>query len=372
MDDLSQPFIQGSLAGQQFQLNKFLIEEAPVKLEKEKLALKIASSDYNRRQQMADMLATKSHEVPPGQDPLTNAANTMFEISQAAAQAGLPEEAIDSLTKGATILNQQESASYKHYQQVLQQTKYADQLLGTIPDGVSPEEGQKLWDQMNAHVEMMTGKPSALKDQKYSPELVKELRDASVKKISTAQEEWYKVRAQREQGLIAADTALVKQREAAARLADTRANTAKKYGGNGIVAKPANIAAVADLIIKDSGDITSRADANTVARGVALEAEALMDREHIDQPTAVAKAFQNAKRDGRIASGSKSIARAGTSPSRPFAIPTNPEELKSFHFEDGHWYDTPSGPQWYDAETNKVYPIGEGPEDNEPTEDEPR
>jgi hypothetical protein len=359
-DNLAQPFIQGALAGQQFQLNKFLIEEAPVKLEKEKLALKIADSDFSRRQQMADMLAGKSSQIPPGQDPLTNAANTMFQIGQSAAEAGLPEESISAISKGSTILNQQENAAYKRFQSTMQQTKYADQLLATIPDGISQEEGQRLWDQMNAHVQMTTGKPSSLQDKKYSPELVHELREASMKKLSSAQEDWYKARTEREKGLEKADAARAEQSKAAAGLSETRARIAGKNGGAGLIPKPANVSAVADLIIKNSGDSMDAHDARTLARDVALDAEALMDREKLDQPTAVAKAVQNAKRDGRIPSDSSSRARKGTSPKSTLPLPKDPKELKN-----GLWYTTPSGPQWYDEETRKVYPLGEGPEDEE-------
>jgi len=365
MDDLSKPFIQGALSGQEFQLNKFLIEEAPVKLEKEKLAVKIASSDFNRRQQMADMLAGKSGQVPPGQDPLTNAANTMFDIGRAAAESGLPEEAIEAISKGSTILNQQENAAYKHFQTVMQQTKYADQLLGSIPDGVPPEEGQRLWDQMNAHVQMMTGKPSALQNTKYSPQLVRELREASTKKLSAAQEEWYKVRAEREKGQEKADAALARQRDSATKLNEARTETAKKHGAAGLIPKAANVSAVANAIVKDSTDVISSADARDIAvrDGVALDVEAIMARDKVDQATAVTKAVQNAKRDGRISSDAKTFTRKGTSPKNPAAIPTDAAAQKDFKFQDTHWYDTPSGPQWYDADTDKLYPMGEGPED---------
>lgn len=372
MDDLSKPFIQGALSGQEFQLNKFLIEEAPVKLEKEKLALKIATSDFSRRQQMADMLAGKSSQIPPGQDPLTNAANTMFDIGRAAAESGLPEEAISAISKGSTILNQQENAAYKHFQTVLQKTKYADQLLGTIPDDASPEEGQRLWDQMNAHIEMTTGTPSALKDKKYSPQLVRELREASTKKLSAAQEEWYKVRSEREKGLEKADSALAEQRRSAAALNRTKEETAKKHGGAGLIPKPANVSAVANAIIKDSTDVISSADARDIAvrDGVALDAEAIMSRENVDQATAVTRAVQNAKRDGRISSDAKTFTRKGTSPKNPATIPTDSAAQKNFKFENSHWYDTPSGPQWYDAATDMLYPMGEGPEGDEEPEAE--
>jgi len=379
MDDLSKPFIQGALSGQEFQLNKFLIQEAPIKLEKEKLALKIATSDFSRRQQMADLLAGKMSQIPPGQNPLTEASNTLMEIGEAAAKAGLPEEAIEAISKGSAIATQQLNAATKRAQLVEQQTKYADQLLGTIPDDVSPEEGQRLWDQMNSHVEMMTGTPSAMKNQKYSPQLVRELRDASVKKRSQAQEDLDKAKAEWERAHTKSEKALEAQRYSAASLNKVKEEgVARKYGSAGLIPKGTNVSAVTDAIVKDSADTMSTADARDIAKrgGVALDAETFINRDGLDQAAAVAKAVQNAKRDGRIPSDAKQYVRKGTSPKNAFIIPADPDEQSKFKFEDGKWYDTPDGPMHFNATPTKqypkggLYPLGEGPEDDDEPETE--
>src|SRR6266436_3214855 len=113
---MANDYISGMLAGQQFKLNQFALQEAPVKLEQDKLNLKIAEVDFDRRQKMADMLAGKTNQIPEGRDPLTNAANALLRTGEAAAEAGLPEEASQDFIRGSTILYQQEDAAYKHWQ----------------------------------------------------------------------------------------------------------------------------------------------------------------------------------------------------------------------------------------------------------------
>src|ERR1700729_3506332 len=114
--DLANPFIQGMLSGQQYKLNNFLLQEAPVKLETEKLALKVAQTDYDRRQKMAELLAQGSDKVAPGQNPLTNAAEALVQMGGAAAKVGLVDEAVTDLSKASTIMAQQEDAAYKQWQ----------------------------------------------------------------------------------------------------------------------------------------------------------------------------------------------------------------------------------------------------------------
>lgn len=350
-------FIEGMLAGQQFKLNNFLIQEAPVKLEQEKLALKIASTDYDRRQQMAAMLAQNSSKVPQGQNPLTNAAEALVQMGSAAAKVGLVDEATKDFAHASTIMAQQEEAAYKQWQQTLQQTKYADQLLSTVSD-------QQTLDQANAHIKMTTGKPSALEGMKYSPELIDQLKRATESKRTAAQEAL--TRAQTRKADVETDAAkeLVPLRKTQEALNIARTKAAEKVGGDGLIAKPKNVSAVTDYLIKDSVDTMSPSDARVFARDIALDAEARMDRDHLTQPQAVIAAVKYAKEHGALAGIPPAHLRIGASPKKPLPLPTQVEGYK-----DQMWYQAPDGPRWYDQETKSLYRAGEGPGDEEESDE---
>lgn len=346
-------YIEGMLAGQQFQLNKFALQEAPIKLEQDKLNLKIGEIDFDRRQKMADLLAGKGNEIPAGQDPLTNASAALFRIGEAAAEAGLPEEAAKDFSRGSTILYQQEEAAYKNWQMVDQKAKFATQILGVVKD-------QATLDQANAYIKMSTGTPSALEGAKYSPELIEALRESATKKRSEAQELLDKARAKREEGLVKSDAALTGLRKAQTDLAEARADNAKKNGGGGIIAKPKNVAAVTDYLVSKSGGAMDTATARVHAREIALDAERRMDEDpNLKQPQAVAAAVLWSKKHGALAGEPVGHNRPGTS-GKPLPIPT---DIKGF--KDQEWYKAPDGPRWYDAETGKLYKAGEGPEDDD-------
>lgn len=355
---MADDYISGMLAGQQFKLNQFALQEAPIKLQQEKLDLKIGEVDFDRRQKMADMLAGKANQIPEGQNPLTNASAALFRIGEAAAEAGLPEEASQDFTRGSTILYQQEEAAYKNWQMVDQKTKFATQILASTTDQAS-------LDQANSYIEMSTGTPSALKGQKYSPELIESLRKSIATKRTEAQEALDFARANREKGLQKSDAALTELRKAQTGLADARAENAKKNGAGGIIAKPKNVAAVSDYLVANSGGAMDSATARTYARDIALDAERRMDEDpNIKQPQAVAAAVRWAKKHGALAGEPLGTKSPGTS-GKPLPIPT---EVKGFR--DQKWYQTPDGPRWYDAETGKLYKAGEGPEDDEEGDEE--
>jgi hypothetical protein len=350
---MADDFIQGMLAGQQFKLNNFLLQEAPVKLEQEKLALKIAGSDYQRREQMAQLLAKNSSQIPSGQNPLTNASEALLAIGSAAAQVGLVDEASQNLSKAATIMNQQQEAAYKQWQQTIQQTRYADQLLSTVTD-------QQSLDQANAHIQMTTGKPSALAGAKYSPELIEQLRQASASKRTAAQEALTRAQTRKAEIDTEAAAELVPLRRTQEDLNIARTKAADKVGGDGLVAKPKNISAVADALVKDSADSMSAADARVFARDIALDAETRMTRDGLTQPQAVAAAVKYAKEHGVLAGIPPAHSRIGTTPKRPLPLPSKVDGYK-----DQMWYQAPDGPRWYDSETESLYKVGEGPGDEE-------
>lgn len=349
-------FISGALAGQQFQMNKMLMQEAPVKLEKEKLALKISQTDFDARQKMAQMLADNAGKIPDGQDPLENAKNTLLQMGTAAAKVGLVEESTSYLAKASTIGAQQEEAAYKKWQTTLQQTKFADSILAGVTDQTS-------LDQANAYVRMTTGKPSALEGTKYSPQLITALKDSSIKKRTEAQEALDKARARREQGLVTADAELVRLRKTQEGLNVARTHAAEKAGANDLIAKPKNIAAVTDAIVKDSGDTMAPGDARVFAREIALDVEKRMDQEHLTQPQAVAASVEYAKKHGTLAGITPAHVRPGQSQKKPLPLPQ--AKADATQYKDQMWYQAPDGPRWYDAETQKLYKANEGPEEED-------
>ena len=349
-------FISGALAGQQFQLNKFLIQEAPIKLEQEKMALTIAKQDYSKREQLASMLAAKP--PPPGQDPLENATNTFFTMAQDAAQVGLPEEAATYLKEASTLSVQREDAAYKRWETTLQQTKFADQILANVTDQAS-------LDQANAYIKMTTGKPSALEGQKYSPELVETLKKATMTKRSEAQEALDKARAEREKGLEKADTALVEQRKAAAELSKVRANIAKKHDADGLIAKPRTVTATVAELQDEYGASLDPATARTHAESIALDAERIMSDEGKTLPQAVKLAVRKARQDGPLAGIRPVKARPGTSVKRPLPLPkdvTDPAQYQDqmiYEAPSGGWPDGSTEPKFWDAESQTLKKIEE-------------
>lgn len=360
---MAEDFISGALAGQKFQMNKMLLQEAPVKLQQEKLALMISQQTYDQRQMLAQKLARMSHNIPEGQNPLTNAANALTEVGTAELESGLVEQGTATLAKSATIQSQQEMAAYHQWQTTLQKTKFADQLLGTIPEGVSQEEGQKRFDAINAYIKLTTGKPSALEGKKYSAELVAQLKAASATKRTQAQEALTKAQLERTKGLEEADTALIKLRKSLTRLSDERASAAAKVGGDGLIPKPKDVSAVTDFLVKGSGgDSMTPTDARVYAREIALDVEKRMDKEHLTQPQAVAAAVKYAKDHGVLAGVRPGHVRPGASMKMPLPLPANRGDPKAY--QDQMWYKTNDGPRWYNAEDQKLYKAGEGPDDS--------
>jgi hypothetical protein len=360
-----QDFISGALAGQQYQLNRFLLQEAPVKLESEKLALDVAKVDQARRQKMADLLA--QHPPPAGQDPLEKAQNTLFGMADAAVQAGLPEEATSNLKAASTIANERVDAAYKNSQMIMQQTKYADELLATIPEGVSQEEGQRQLNAIDAHIQMYTGKPSWLSGKKYDAKLIDDLRRATMEKRTKAQEDLSKAEAERNRAAAAAERALVPLRKAQAELAEKRKDAAGKLGSaSGLVAKPATITAAANYIRTQKPDLDDFA-ARTYADDMALRTEYLMAHTNgLTRPQAIAQAYQESTRHGKLAGLPQAHAMPG-SVQKPYSLPADPHDPKSY--KDQMVYNTPDGPRWYDAGTQKLYKVGSGPEEDEAAED---
>jgi hypothetical protein len=357
---MADDFISGALAGQQFQLNKFLLAEAPVELEQKKFALKVAETDYDKRQQMAKLLAGSPTPIPDDRNPLTQASQTLVKTGAAAAQAGLPEEAIEYFSKASTIASQQETAAYHKWQETKQRSDFADKILAQVHDEAS-------WKQANDYIELATGKPSAMKDKPYSPELVQALKDASTAHRTQAQEALTREQAKRtklEEQLDAERVPLLKAQTA---LAEAREKNARKVG-TGAIPNSKTVAAMSDFIVKEYGDANvSPTDARVFARNLAPEVEEAMDKEHKTQSQAVASVFQKAKDRGDLAGVSPAHIRPGQSMKKPMPLPANKTDPKAY--KDQMWYDVGGEPRYYDAETQRLYKAGEGPESNDEDEE---
>jgi hypothetical protein len=356
--NLANPFIQGMLSGQEFKMNQFALQEAPLKLEKEKLALKVAETDYAKQEAMAKLLTQHSKMIPEGQNPMTNAADMLVEMGNDAAAVGLPEEAAKNFTSASKIMATQETVAYRQWQEAVNKEKFATQILAGVTD-------EKSWVQANAYVKMMSpDQKNPLEGKPYSPELVEALRKSAATKRTEAQEAYSRAQAAAEKVKAQLDTEKIELTKTQETLNLARADQARKVGGDGLIAKPKNIAAVTDLIVKDSGDSMSTADARTFARDIALRGEEIMDKEHLTQAQAMTKAVEEAKRHGALAGISPAHVKAGASQKKPLPIPKDVKELKP-----NMWYQGPEGPMWYDAETQSLYNPGEGPGDEEEEEE---
>jgi hypothetical protein len=125
---------------------------------------------------------------------------------------------------------------------------------------------------------------------------------------------------------------------------------------------------MSDFIVKEYGDANvSATDARVFARSLAPEVEEAMDKEHKTQSQAVASVFQKAKERGDLAGIAPSHVRPGQSMKKPIPLPKDKTDPKAY--KDQMWYDVDGQPRWYDAETQKLYKAGEGPEDNDGDEE---
>jgi hypothetical protein len=373
---MADDFISGALAGQQFQLNKFLIQEAPVKLEQQKLNLKIAEQDYSRHEQMAKLLADSSGKVPPGQNPMENAIKSLTDVGEAAAKSGLPEEAISAISKAATMQNQMETAAWHKATETLAQTKFADSMLAQAHD-------QKSWDTMNAFIELQTGKPSAMKDKPYSDELRDALLKSSESKRTAAQTALDEAHARKAETDTRLDEVRIGLVKAQTQLAATRAANAKKVGGDGLIAKPRDVADVTNEIRAlldpdNTGNITPTT-ARSFANDIALRAAELRDKNRMTQEQAVNKAVQEANNHGVFAGIRPAPAGLGTI-KRPMPVPKDMGDPKAWkdnmvYKPDKDIKNSKGEVVWPAGELRhvmegKAYPMGEGPENDEAAEDD--
>jgi hypothetical protein len=362
---MADDFISGALAGQQFQMNKMLLQEAPVKLEQEKLALKISQQTYDQRQKMAELLAADPSKVPEGQDPMLNASNALLRMGSAAAKSGLVEESSKFFKEASSIQTQQEDAAYKKWQQTFQQTKFADSLLATVTDQAS-------LDQANSYVRMSTGKPSALEGHKYSPELIEALKKSSEAKRTEAQEALTKAQERKANVETEAAKELVPLRKSQIALNEAKTAAAKKVGGDGLIAKPANITAVANEIRKVIGnDNISSSDARTFANDIALDAEDRMGKEHLTRDQAVNAAVRYAKDHGVLAGIAPARTRPGQSWAKPLPLDITGPHKDNLIYTPSTTLRSKDGSVWpagearrYNEETNQFYKRDEGPEDD--------
>jgi uncharacterized protein YcgL (UPF0745 family) len=379
-------FIEGALAGQQFQMNQLLqqdtkvklqedqlkLQEMPIKLEQEKLALKIATADYQKRDQMAKMLA--GMKVPEGKDPLTNAMNSLLNMGTAAAASGLPEEAATDFSHAATIAYQQAQAAHEQLIDTLQKTEFADSILANVKD-------KDTWKQANAFIKMQTGKESAVAHEPYSPELVKALRESTIKKRTDAEETYDRARAANEY----ADAEMRKQQAAlyAAQKdrVDQLTTILKKNGGKPPTDKELQTDAARHLV-EMSGDVTSITDAMDQTLSVVPDIQERM-RQGFTKAQAVYQAVNAAQRAGKIPSPRESRPAAGSLPTNPLSLPTvmvkeNPSNMFSSRvsavnpdpaaYKDEQWYNIPDKdsdgnvryvPKMWDAETQTFYAADE-------------
>lgn len=374
---MADDFISGMLSGQQYQLNqqsiamnKLMLQEEPVKIEKEKLALKIGQQDYDKRQKMADFLAAHSAKVPEGENPLTNAAEALTEAAGAAFKYGLYEEGIGYVEKASTISTQQATAAYKNWRQAAEKTKLASQYLSTIPTGVSQEEGQRRLDAINSYLKM-SGTPSALEGQRYSPELIEQLKQGAIKHESDAKLALEKAQTNKDNIEARAAAELIPLRKSQTDLNITRKNNAEKFGPGGLIAQPKFLSAAAAEIRKKLGNeaITAN-DAKADANDIALRAEELVDKNHMTLEQATTKAVDEAHRQGKWAGITPDRKAPGQDWRKPLPwTPTTkgkPNEIYApqtavTNSAGEVW---PAGePRWYDEGTNTYYPKGEGPDE---------
>jgi hypothetical protein len=292
---------------------------------------------------------------------METAQNTLLTMGAFAAQTGFPEESAKFLHDGVVIAEQREDAAYKQYQEAIGKAKFSEQILGSVTDESS-------WKAANEYIKLVTGKPSAMEGKPYSPELVQTLKDATMKHLDAATTKYREAQTEREKSLEAADWALVDQRKSAAHLNSVKAGTAAKNGGAGIVASPKNISMVAKAIVKDSNDVMSMTDAMVAADSIALDVEAKMKNINgLTRPQAIKMAINEAKQGGVLALNKPGRIAPGSLPTRPLPLPADPKDPKGY--KDQNWYNAPDGPRWYDAETQKLYRKGEGP-DTEPESEE--
>jgi hypothetical protein len=346
-------FLTGTQQQQAIQLNNIAIQEGPLTLEKERLANETTKTALDQHKKLIQLLDS----VPKGgQDPVADATNTLLQIGESEIKSGLIEEGTATFGKASMMMNQQSEIAKRAWDTTLAQTKYADGLLSTVHDQAS-------WDQMNSLVQLQTGKPSALKDKPYSPELVESLRQASAAKRSESQQAYDKARTHK----IQTDDVLDQHRkalvDAQTALDEARTDNVKKTGAVGAIPKSANVSAVADALHVQYGDDLDTATARAAARPIALEAERLMRDEKMKQPQAVTKAIRDEQLNGTLLVGIKpNRTQAGRTEKNARPLPMDSKgKLDITQMKPNMWYKTPSGEAgYYDPDRGLVVPDAKG------------
>lgn len=353
---MAEDFISGMLAGQQFKLNEFMIQEAPLKLEQEKMALTLQKADVDKRQKMADLLASK----PPKEDqnPLINAQNALMAMGSAAVKSGLIEEAQKNYQTSAVIGAQMEDAAYKQYQEAAGRAKFSESILANVTDAAS-------WKKANDTITLMTGKPSAMADRPYSPELVHALKEAGIKHLDDATEAYRKAQTRKDEVETSLAPLKAEALLAEKRAAEIRAANAKKAGSDGLLAKPRTVRAAQNYIIQQSNDMMSSADANVIAEKIGPDVEDRMQKKQQTLSEAIHDAYAHYDKTGGTAGIPTAKVRPGTSWKMPAPPPKDLKDLK-----DKTIYQTASGPMWYSAKAGKLFPRNTGPEGKDIVDDE--
>jgi len=254
--------------------------------------LKIKSGEIELAQNEAFLNALKGGELEGKVLEESDIPSALDFAGSAAMQVGQVEKAKDLVTAASTIRNQQSL-------QARRQAKTELEHLQTLSNLYEPVTSQAEWDKANATFQLVTGEASPFAGQPYSPEMLEQVRSATLSAKDRAS-----------MGLADTRRALVesqieesarKQKLLDAQIDNTRTRT-KNLEKAGVKPVPSTYTtAVKNKLreqFEDIGDMPGQVDA--IALPMAEQAYSLVQNEGLSLSQAVAQVVQEAVDGGEL------------------------------------------------------------------------
>lgn len=336
--------ISGQMAQQESQLNDILIQEGPIKLESEKVALEGAKLMLQKQKTFAQLLMNmNAGGGAPGNSPQDQAkilSDNLFNMSQAALKSGLPEEAESLMKTGDSIRKNAFEIQKGQMDMQLRSAQVVASLIKDVAPGDTAEFHRRLMIYQG-----MEGMPP-MKPEIMQQPFTKELKDTLLSRATTVQQ-------QSTQRLQEAHT---KEAEANARLEPDRrrlmnaqADAAEALRQQRIKAGAADKAPSAqelqtitdqahgDMPDADIQDLRARSRIHAITWMRELMAKGF------SREDAAKTAYQDAVNAGDFGGIRRGTQMAGSSPEKPLPIPMTKDKsgkdvLDTTKVKKNQWY----------------------------------
>jgi hypothetical protein len=342
-------WLSGTQEQQAIALNNIKLQEGPITLESEKLALE------TQKQQVAmhnKLLQTLNSQPQSGADPIGSAAETFFRVGQAQLESGLPEEAMKTIATGQEMLDRQSQVAYRAFEAADKQAQYVEQMVAGVADAPNQEQA---YNQAVAIAKMHFGEKSINLppwDPVKGPQVLEAYKRAAEAHRTEAQKQLDRAKIAKEN----ADAEYARQNteraKATTRLDNDRAEAIEKNSGKGGSGMPKSsvVTAITNKLKTMYPDqFEDSSGYRDLAMPMALEVQRMMDKEKKNLPDAINAVIRSDQLHGRL--GGLKPARPGERQTNPAAIPRTADgKVDVSQMKDGGWYKTPTGEAgYYDA-----------------------